>query len=468
MAKSIPSPLSRHLRLITAAGSLAMFYISCTTCPLATEFFRDLGARKFHFGLLAGLPLCMLFMQFLGAFLANRLKHRKPVFMTMLIICRLLYIPMAFLPMLLPDLSIEAKLAIMIGLLAVSRALANLSVPLWFSWVGDLVPRRILNRYWGVRQSFMTLMWTLTYLAIGIYTFCQPDIPARLAYPIIATIGVAAGVVDICLFAWVKEPENAIVQGRAPLEVLLEPLRHRDYRTLVIFSCSMFAAQMIAAGFMQLYALEVLGLTVWQLTLVWCGVGLGGALVYRAWGRMADRFGHRPILILCTSLKSVVTLVFLLVTPRFAVYVLAATFFFDSLLNAGKAIAANGFMLKTAPRENRSMFIAAGTALAGLAGGLSAILGGRILDWTEGLSVEWLGREWTNYHLIFLMSLVLRLACIPLAVAIREPKSARTGTVLNYMRGRWPMRMMVFPVGLYRRYRADADESDDEPEDAQA
>lgn len=66
------------------------------------------------------------------------------------------------------------------------------------------------------------------------------------------------------------------------------------------------------------------------------------------------------------------------------------------------------------------------------------------------------------------MSLVLRLACIPLAVAIREPKSARTGTVLNYMRGRWPMRMMVFPVGLYRRYRADADESDDEPEDAQA
>ena len=110
MAKSIPSPLSRHLRLITAAGSLAMFYISCTTCPLATEFFRDLGARKFHFGLLAGLPLCMLFMQFLGAFLANRLKHRKPVFMTMLIICRLLYIPMAFLPMLLPDLSIEAKL----------------------------------------------------------------------------------------------------------------------------------------------------------------------------------------------------------------------------------------------------------------------------------------------------------------------------------------------------------------------
>ena len=123
------------------------------------------------------------------------------------------------------------------------------------------------------------------------------------------------------------------------------------------------------------------------------------------------------------------------------------------MLNCGRDIAGNGYMLSMAPKKNRAMFVAAITALAGMAGGLSAILAGVFLTHTESFSLTWLGRDWNHYHLIFLASVICRALCIPLAARIREPRSHPPHAVLGYLRGRWPMRIFLYPVGLYRPRR---------------
>ncbi len=58
--------------------------------------------------------------------------------------------------------------------------------------------------------------------------------------------------------------------------------------------------------------------------------------------------------------------------------------------------------------------------------------------------------KWINYHLVFALSLLARLGCIPVAAAIREPTSSDTVTVLAHVRGIWPLRMLMFPTGLGR------------------
>ncbi|MBT3295003.1 MAG: hypothetical protein HN919_12420 [Verrucomicrobia bacterium] len=50
-----------------------------------------------------------------------------------------------------------------------------------------------------------------------------------------------------------------------------------------------------------------------------------------------------------------------------------------------------------------------------------------------------------------LVGLWYRLACIPMAIAIREPASSSAVTVLAHVRGIWPMRMLMFPLGLRRK-----------------
>jgi MFS family permease len=179
---------------------------------------------------------------------------------------------------------------------------------------------------------------------------------------------------------------------------------------------------------------------------------LGNAVAAPVWGKIADRHGHRPVMRLCAWMKPAICLVFLLVTPATAVLVLSVSFFLDGILNSGMEISVNGFMLKLAPRENRSMFIAAICALSGVASGLGAVLGGIFLEATQSFSFAFLGRTWNHYHLIFLLSFLLRIPAIRMAGMVREPASGRSTVVLSELMSLWPMKALTFPVGLYRRW----------------
>jgi predicted MFS family arabinose efflux permease len=260
-----------------------------------------------------------------------------------------------------------------------------------------------------------------------------------------------AGVIDIVLFTWVHEPPNELVRNTHPLDTFLEPLRHREFRTFVLFSCMFSASAMLAASFMQIFVLGELGVPRWQVNLIWCMQGVGGVTVARMWGRLADRHGQRPVLLICIIFKPLVCIAFFLATPGNAFVMLLIVLLFDSMLNAGYVLAANGYQMRMAPKRNRSMFVAATMALAGVAGGIGSIVGGLFLKNTQAFHLHLAGRDWNHYHLLFLLSFVMRALCIPLAAAIKEPDSSATAHVVSYLRGLWPMRMLLFPVGLYKR-----------------
>ena len=446
------TPMRRSLVRITLAGSLCMLYVTGIGSPATTEFYRALGAEDIHFGLLSGIPLAMVFFQFVGAAAANRLRRRKPAFMAAFIVGRLIYLPVAFVPLLFPELPFQIFFPMLLGIVALSHGLGNFGSPLWFTWMADLIPRRILNTYWGVRQRCMYIFWTCSFLAVTAFTYWV-HWPITKSFPAILTVAVLAGVSDILLFVWVKEPENLRMVGRPIREILLAPLVHSEYRTFVVFSCAYSALIMFSAGFMQPFTLKVLGMPVWMATLVWCVSGVGNALSSKVWGRLADTHGHRPILTLCVFFKPVVAFSLLVVPPRWAPMILPAVFLTDGAWNAGLMVANNGYMMKIAPQQNRSMFVASILGLSGICGGLAAIMGGIFLRSFGDFSLEWMGRTWGNYHLLLCVGCLLRFAGIPLARRIKEPKSSRSRQVVFDVMGLWPLRFVRFPVGLNRRMK---------------
>ena len=445
--------LRRSLRLITAAGCLAMVYVAGTTSPVFVQFMRTIGATDVHFGMLGGIPMVMLSLQFLGAVITNVIPRRKPLFMALAITGRFLYIPLALVPALCPGMRGSPGVVFVILLLALSGALLNITGPLWLSWMADLIPRRVLNGYWGRRQGWMYATWTVSFLAIAAFV-SWGGLSIMITFPILATLAAVAGIVDIALFIWVREPMNAVMRGKPIIGTILAPLRSMQYRPFVAYSCAWSASAMFAAAFMQLYVLKWLGLTVWQTTLIWCAGGVGVAMVSQGWGKLADRHGQRPILTLCVGMKAIIVVVFLLVTPASALWALPVVLFIDSVWNAGIMVATNGYMLKVAPQQNRSMFIAAITGLAGICGGLGAMAGGGLLKAAEGLQITAAGRVWTNYHLLFLVNILMRLGCIALVRRVHEPTAATSEKLLNVLRGTWPLRFLLFPIGMYRRLNA--------------
>ena len=443
--------LRRSLAFITISGCLSMLYATTTQSPATIEFFRRLGANEFHFGLIGAVPLVMLFMQFLGALMTARVRERKRLFLVMAICSRLLYIPLAFVPMLFPSLRANTTIFILILLLALNQGMANLVLPMWFSWMGDLIPQVVLNRFWGERHRWVQLTWMICYVLIGAVTYFV-NLPITLVYPILVMVGCAAGVTDALLFIWVLEPANPVARRQGILEMLLAPLRHGQYRNFVVFSCIWSAAVTFASSFMQLFLLKMLNIGVWQTVLMWSAYGPGSVLTARVWGKAADRFGNAPVLKVCLHFKPIIVLVYLFINAKTALFILPTVFFFDGILNTGLAIASNGYMLKIAPRENRSMYIAAITGLAGICGGLATLAAGSFLQSLSGFSFAALGKDWNNYHLLFALGVLLRVACIPAAYMVHEPNSATPGHVIGYLKDVWRVRLLAFPARRHPRY----------------
>jgi MFS family permease len=420
--------------------------------PLATDFFLKIGATEFHFGMLSGLPMIAVFLQFAGAVAANTIRRRKPSFMVMVILCRLLYLPIAFLPILFPSIGSNRMMSILICLVAISSALGNITGPMWLSWMADIVPYRVLNTYWGTRQRYLNLVSTAASVVIAGIAWVAASTPIIMLFPIIVSVAVVAGVADILLFIWVDEPPNTIVTGMPVTQVLLAPFKHPEYRTFLAYCCAWSASTMFAAAFMLPYTLKVLKIPKDLATLIWCTAGIGVALSSRKWGQIADRHGQKPVLAFCTYFKSLIALVFLLVTPTTAVWVLPIAFIFDGAWNSGNMVATNGYMMKVAPRENRSMFIAALTGFSGICGGLAAIASGWLLESLSWFKFEAFGRTWINYHVVFLLSVFMRLACAASLPLVREPNSATTGHILDELLDVWPMNLIRFPIDLYRKH----------------
>ena len=273
----------------------------------------------------------------------------------------------------------------------------------------------------------------------------------QTAFAILIVMAAILGVSDILLFWPVHEPPVTKVTETRIRKVLAEPFRNRDFRSFISFMSFWHFAAMVGAPFISLFLLAEVGMSLSRLLLLWVFCWVGGAICSARIGKLAERFGHRPILILCTMLKSSNMLALILVPndPDVAFPILVPVFILDSILNAGFVVATNGFMLTKSPSGNRTMFIAAGTALAGLVGGITSVVCGGLLTWFS-LDTVVFGIPISSYRMLFLVSILLRLASLLLAVRIRETDSHGTRHVVSQLIGATPLRLIHFPVGLFR------------------
>jgi MFS family permease len=192
---------------------------------------------------------------------------------------------------------------------------------------------------------------------------------------------------------------------------------------------------MTGAPFISLFLLQYVGMDLLHVMLLWACSWVGGALTAGRLGWLADRFGHRPLLVLSIAFKSVLMLALLFVpaNPELAFWLLIPVFMLDALLNAGIAIANQGFLLSYSPSENRAMYIAAGTAVAGVVGGVTSIASGAILRSLEGWDFSFLAIGVSHFHLLFTISVVLRLMSAVLVLRVEDPEAAKTREVVTHL-----------------------------------
>jgi len=409
---------------IIVAGCLGMAYTQLTTSAVVIQFARSLGATGVHVGILGALPTGMLFMQFVAAFVANKLTYRRPLWAAANIIQRLSYLPIALGAWFFPEVPSTVWLWSFLAVAAIEQGLGHFGTPLWMSWMGDYLPHQGLNEYWGVRHRWCQYSAAACMLGCMLF-FWSGSAGMIAAFAAIMTFASIVGVIDIALFKKVYEPPVTPSKAIGFWDSFLAPLKLKSFRTYIQFMSYWHVASMVGAPFISLYLLEYVGMQLWQVLALWTVAWIGGAVFSQLLGKQAELHGNKAVLKICVALKPInmLCLMFAPRDPQLAFWALLPMFMLDAALNAGFLITNNGFLLKHSPTENRTMYVAAGTAIAGMVGGVTAIISGFALTAMEGLSLPLGPFQLTGYHVLFAVSMLLRIGAIPLVNRIQEPST---------------------------------------------
>ena len=102
--------------------------------------------------------------------------------------------------------------------------------------------------------------------------------------------------------------------------------------------------------------------------------------------------------------------------------------------------------LQVVPEYRRDYQLALLSAIGGIVLGLGSVGGGAIAQGLSGIEIHWNGREYTNYHVMFVISGVLRLSC--LFVLARVPDVRGKGIMFALLATGTSMKEMVANPGL--------------------
>jgi MFS family permease len=441
---------------------------------LLTLFLQDgLHAAKWHIGLVMTMTFLGPTFEPLGAFLAERLGRRRPLFLAAFLCNRIPFLALAVIPLLGPaDACRHLGIALVLAVVAVTRPPAHLGTPAWWSWMADLVPERRRGRFFGWRTQTASAVAALSFVAGMTLLQACGGMGNRLLVSGLFAVGAVFGIADILLYLRVPEPgvkekgirnkekrEGPVASGLGPcagpisyflfpftlFRDFAAPFRQPGYRRLILgMGLWSFSANLVLP-FLPIYQSgEVLagrrlglGLSWTFLAVLNVSSSVGALLTSRWWARWGDRLGPRRLLLLGSGYLFV-NLAYLLVAPGHALGLLVPGTLIGGALSAAWTVSANQLLLGVAPRAKRSFYVSAYNFTNGwlMAGG--PLLGGLLADRLP--VVAWrlpTGLPCCYFHLLLGLAVTGGLAALTVLGGVPAPAPAVRTTRAEMTRVLW-------------------------------
>jgi MFS family permease len=326
---------------------------------------------------------------------------------------RVPYLAMALLAFFLAARAPGLTLAIVLALLLVSTGIGGLLMPSWMDLIGRAVPTAARGRFFALSSlAAGVLGFGASFVVAGVLA----RVPAPHGYGVCFLLASASLGLSWLALAFVREPEGRPTRAPVPLGAYLARvpgLLRRDRNLSWFLAARAFAiAGTMAGGFYTVYALEA-----WEAppgragvftALLVAGHGLGTLTL----GWVADRAGHRLVLLAgagATVAASVVALVASSLATFETVFVLVG------FHTAAVSVSALNVLLEFAPTQAaRPTYIGLGSTAMAPVAFATPLIGGVMAD---GL----------GFRTVFVTALVVGLVgLVMLATLVHDPRRAVT------------------------------------------
>jgi MFS family permease len=429
------------LKASTWDSVFSSMYISITGGVLLSNFLLELGASPMQIGMVSSVPMLVNLLQPVGAYLSERTTSRRLYGMSIFGPARLLWLILV--------LGIgwncwhhtdsQILVNLTLAMILFSNLMGALGSASWLSWMATLVPKQLRGRYFGIRSSATNLTNLISVPLLGLVVSTWPGGTIQ-GYGVLLLFGVVVGLISLaCQYkmADVNPQEQGSKRVKeddvsfAPSFPRLDP---NFLRFLLYVGFWGFAVN-ISAPFFNLYMLDNLNIDVKWVTVYGSLMAGASLLMLLVWGKLADRIGNRPVLILVGVLVALTPFLWL-GTGSNSVSVWLWFPLLHLLMggtNAAIELCNNNLQMVVAPRRNQAKYFAMVAAVAGVGGSLGTTVGGFLAEFAESGGLP----------AIFALSAVVRLAALLPLIFVAEK---RTQSLSQLVRSLLPAKPQFFPV----------------------
>jgi Na+/melibiose symporter-like transporter len=399
---SLTIPISKDqirtgLRASTLDGIFATIFSNATGGLLLSNFLVGLHASSSQIGLLSSIPMLANLMQPLGALWGDRASSYHWYCFWIYGPSRLLWLILVAAIFWAGQRTEPTWVNLTLGIVGLTYFGGALGSASWLSWIATLVPSRLRGRYFGTRASAISLMNLLSIPMLGWLVSAWGG-GALQGYGVVLLLGVIAGIISLGFQFWMtdvspgdrrteetpeQQQEFSASDTKAPS--VAQFLQDRNFLLfLLYFALWMFAVN-LSSPFFNVYLLDTLAIDLGWVTSynsLQAGAHLAMLVV---WGKLADRIGNRPILLICGILVALFPLLWLVTGANS----LSLWLGFPLLhLLAGGSWAAidlcsNNLQLGIAPLRHQPLYFAIIAAIAGVSGAFGTALGGFLAEFAD-------------------------------------------------------------------------------------
>ena len=419
------------LKALTTEGGFATVFASIIGGALLSNFLLDLGASTVEIGLLASIPQLTNLLQPLGAYLGDRMNSRNWYSVFIFGLSRLLWL------LVVPGIGLVSSsrmaahqlVVLTLAIIWVSNIMEALGRASFFSWMAVLVPERLRGRYFGFRNSVVTLTNLIAVPLLGLAVSKWPG-GSLSGFGAVLVLGILLGIISLGFHFRMTDVNPKLLHDTdsdtdhlSPWETVFSFFQDANFLRFLLYAGFWSFAVNISAPFFNLYLLGDLHIDVSVVTL-YNSLGAGAnLLMLMFWGRLADRIGNRPVMITVGVLVALTPLLWLEAgtTPFFLWVWFPLLHIVAGGTWAAIDLCSGNLMMSVTPLRNQSIYFAIAAAVPGITGAIGITVGSYVASLTN----------FGGLPMAFALSAVLRLLALVPLVFVREQRSVGVSQLIR-------------------------------------
>jgi Na+/melibiose symporter-like transporter len=294
-----------------------------------------------------------------------------------------------------------------------------------------LVPERLRGRYFGFRNSVVTLTNLIGVPLMGLAVSKWPG-GSLSGFGVVLVVGVVFATLSLVFQFWMSDVNPKLVHAAdeetghtSPWGRVFGFVKDGNFLRFLLYSAFWSFAVNVSAPFFNLYLLGDLNLDVSVVTL-YNSLGAGANLLMLIfWGKLADRIGNRPLMVVVGVLVALTPLLWL--EAGTAPIFLWAWFPLLHILGgatwAAIDLCSGNLMMAVTPLRNQSIYFAIAAAVPGITGAMGIAAGGYVATVTD----------FGGLPTVFALSAVLRLFALLPLVFVHERRSVRVRQLMRVL-----------------------------------